>query len=68
MWLKNHVAEFLIDLGISRPKLDGVLFKSLMDEQRDWLERPFNEGEIENIIWSIEDDKALVGWVFHGLL
>lgn len=33
-------------------------FKGLTNEQREWLERPFEEGEVKKIIWSIEDDKA----------
>lgn len=60
--IKNHVAAFFMylykDPEIARPKLDGVSFKSLKDSQKDWLERPFEESEVKQIVWSIEDDKA----------
>lgn len=60
--IKSHVVDFFRDLysnlGLPRPKLDGLPFKTLSEEQRVWLERPFDENEIKSIIWSIEDDKS----------
>lgn len=62
--MKNHVVEFFMDLykdpRITKPKLDGVSFKSLTGSQRDWLKRPFEEEEVKKVVWSIEDDNLQV--------
>lgn len=53
--IKSHVVVFFkdlyTDLGILRPFLDVVDFKCLDDLQKDWLERPIDEGEVQNVIW-----------------
>lgn len=41
-----------------RPKLEGLDFKRISVNQRAWLEHPFEEDEIKNVVWNIEDDKA----------
>lgn len=60
--LNNHIASFFINLyknqGVKKPKLDGLTFPRLSTEKRKWLERPCEEGEIKNVVWSIEDDKT----------
>lgn len=52
--MKKHVVEFFMDLykdlGITKPKLDGVNFKFLNDSQRAWLERPFEEEEVKKVV------------------
>lgn len=52
--INNHIASFLMKLykdpRVSRPKLEGLDFKRIFDTQRSWLEHPFQEGEIKNIV------------------
>lgn len=60
--LNNHITSYFMklykDQGIIRSKLDGLQFPRISTDQR-WLVRPFEESEIKNVVWSIEDDKAL---------
>lgn len=60
--LNNHIASYFMkvykDLGIKKPRLDGLRFPQISAERRNWLVRPFKESKIKNVFWSIEDDKA----------
>jgi hypothetical protein len=38
--------------------LDGLHFNSLDEEDAVWLERPFNEDEISNVVNGSNGDKA----------
>ncbi|GKV51072.1 hypothetical protein SLEP1_g57750 [Rubroshorea leprosula] len=42
----------------SRPKLDGVTFKQITEEQQEWLEGPFSAEEIEEGLKSCDGNKA----------
>lgn len=60
--LNNHIASYFMklykDQGIIKLKLDGLKFPRITTDQKRWLVRPFEESEIKNVVWSIEDDKA----------
>jgi hypothetical protein len=43
---------------VQRPFLDGLHFNSLDEEDAVWLERPFNEDEISNVVNGFNGDKA----------
>jgi hypothetical protein len=44
--------------GYRRPYLDGIQFDTISDEDALWLERPFEENEIESVVQSCNGDKA----------
>lgn len=52
--IKNHVVDYFMDLyadpSYVKPKLDGLMFKSLLDSLKEWLERHFEEIEVKKII------------------
>ena len=49
--IKTYVVDFFKDLyfdpKIYRPSLEGLKFKLLGEDQRDWLERPIIEEEVK---------------------
>jgi hypothetical protein len=44
--------------GYHRPSLDGVDFTSITAEDDVWLDRPFEEMEIEDVVLGCNGDKA----------
>lgn len=52
--INNHIASFFMKLHedprVIRPKLEGLDFKRISATQRSWLERPFQEDEIKNVV------------------
>ena len=60
--IKDHIAEFYEKLyledGHRRPYLDGVQFSTISSEDADWLDRPFDEVEITNVVRGCNGDKA----------
>ena len=44
--------------GLSRPMVDGLEFSSLREDDREWLERVFEEDEVFSAINSTNGDKA----------
>ena len=42
-----------------RPKLDGLGFSTISDEDVGWLDRPFEEEEVIGVIKGFNRDKAL---------
>ena len=47
-----------IEDTICRPLLDGLSFSSISPEEESWLERPFEEEEISNVVSNMNGDKA----------
>lgn len=60
--IKSHIVAYFMkpfkDSGHRRPKWNGVQFKRISTNVRNWLERPFEEKEVKRVVWNIEDDKA----------
>lgn len=60
--IRDHIAEFYEKLyledGHRRPYLDGVQFSTISSEDADWLDRPFDEVEISNVVRGCNGDKA----------
>ena len=58
----DHIAQFYeqpyIEDGYSRSYLDGIEFSTITDEEAEWLERPFEENEIVNVVQGCNGDKA----------
>ena len=52
--IRDHIAQFYEQLyredGYRRPYLDGIQFSAISDEDALWLERPFDETEIEIVV------------------
>lgn len=42
-----------------RPKVEGISFPCISEDQRLWLERLFEEEEVKGVICMLEGDKAL---------
>jgi hypothetical protein len=42
----------------SRPRIDGVVFPSLLDSENQWLTRPFAMMEIENVVKDCDGNKS----------
>jgi hypothetical protein len=42
-----------------RPKLDGLNFNSIDDDEALWLERAFEESEVLKVVKTLNSDKAL---------
>lgn len=55
--IKNHIREFFYRLYMEertcRPKLDGLQFDRISEEQATWLEHLFDE-EIKKVVWNME--------------
>uniref|UniRef100_A0A2N9H333 Reverse transcriptase domain-containing protein n=1 Tax=Fagus sylvatica TaxID=28930 RepID=A0A2N9H333_FAGSY len=60
--IRDHIASFYehlyIEMGYSRPLLDGMQFSAISDEDAVWLERPFDEEEIVGVVQGFNGDKA----------
>ena len=60
--IRDHIALFYEQLymedGYHRPSLDGVDFTSNTAEDAVWLDRPFEEMEIEDVVRGCNGDKA----------
>ena len=60
--IRDHIAEFCEQLyledGHRRPYLDGIQFSTISSEDVDWLDRPFDEVEINNVVQGCNGDKA----------
>lgn len=60
--IKSHIENYFWALFHDdrpvRPKVDGLPFSQLGDDQTAWLERPFEE-EVKKAVWMIDGDKAL---------
>jgi hypothetical protein len=60
--IRDHIASFYEHLytenDYSRPLLDGIQFSALSEEDAMWLERPFDESEIVDVVKGFNGDKA----------
>jgi hypothetical protein len=60
--VRDHIASFYEHLNTendySRPLLDGLQFSAISDEDAMWLERPFDENEIVDVVKGFNGDKA----------
>jgi hypothetical protein len=41
-----------------QPKLDGLAFESIDDEETSWLERPFKERKVFEVVKDMNSEKA----------
>jgi hypothetical protein len=61
--IRDHIAQFYEHLyredGYRQPYLDGIQFDAISDEDALWLDRPFEETEIEIVVQGCNGDKAL---------
>ena len=61
--IRDHIALFYEQLYMEdsyrRPSLDGVDFTSITTKDAIWLDRPFEEMEIEDVVRGCNGDKAL---------
>ena len=61
--IRDHIARFYEHLYMEddsrRPILDGIEFTSIPIEEVTWLDRPFEEREIEEVVRGCKGDKAL---------
>uniref|UniRef100_A0A2N9HE33 Uncharacterized protein n=1 Tax=Fagus sylvatica TaxID=28930 RepID=A0A2N9HE33_FAGSY len=60
--IKAEISGFYRQLYIEdttyRPSLDGLSFSSISPEEASWLERPFEEEEISQVVRNMNGDKA----------
>uniref|UniRef100_A0A2N9E7V6 Reverse transcriptase domain-containing protein n=1 Tax=Fagus sylvatica TaxID=28930 RepID=A0A2N9E7V6_FAGSY len=60
--IRDHIVRFYETLyredGYRRPYLDGIQFDAISDEDALWLDRPFEENEIEIVVQGCNGDKA----------
>ena len=60
--IRDHIAQFYQQLYMEdvyrRLSLDGIEFSIITDEEAEWLERPFEENEIINVVQGCDGDKA----------
>lgn len=60
--IKEEITGFYQQLykedGEFRPLLDGLAFSSISAEEANWVERPFEEEEIFNVVSHMNGDKA----------
>ena len=61
--IKDHISCFYknlyIEETIRRPLLDDLHFDSISSEEAVWLERPFENDEIFNVVSNMNGDKSL---------
>jgi hypothetical protein len=61
--IRDHIASFYerlyTETDHSRPLLEGIQFSVISDEDAMWLERPFDENEITDVVKGFNGDKAL---------
>lgn len=59
----NHFKKFLTSLYVKedwvRPLVDNIAFDSINSDKAQWLERDFNEDEVQHAILNLEGDKGL---------
>jgi hypothetical protein len=60
--IRDHIASFYerlyMETDHSRPLLEGIQFSVISDEDAMWLERPFDENEIIDVVKGFNGDKA----------
>ena len=60
--IRDHIVRFYETLyredGYRRLYLDGIQFDAIFDEDALWLDRPFEENEIEIVVQGCNGDKA----------
>lgn len=60
--ISNHIMQFYKNLYLEqftwRPKLDGLHFNSLEEDEDWWLERPFWETEVCEVVTTMNGKKA----------
>ena len=60
--ITDYITHFFINLyseqQVERPFLDSLVFPMIFGENGDWLERPFEEAEIFNVVQSFHGDKS----------
>ena len=60
--IRDHIASFYEHLytetDYSRPLLDGIQFSVISDEDVVWLDHPFDENEIIDVVKGFNRDKA----------
>lgn len=44
--MERHFRNLFFEDGGVRPRVDGILFPSLSESQKEWLEQPFKVEEI----------------------
>uniref|UniRef100_A0A2N9I5C4 Reverse transcriptase domain-containing protein n=1 Tax=Fagus sylvatica TaxID=28930 RepID=A0A2N9I5C4_FAGSY len=58
---EHHIVgleKLYLEDGHRRPYLDGVSFSTISAEEAAWLDRPFDEVEITNVVQGCDGDKA----------
>ncbi|XP_058783234.1 uncharacterized protein LOC131657901 [Vicia villosa] len=56
--VKNHFEKKFVDDGRMRPMLDGISFDTLEEEDKLFLEKPFEDAEIKEAIWDCDGLKS----------
>jgi hypothetical protein len=60
--IRDHIVQFYDSLFSEqfswRPKLDGLDFDSIDVEEASWLERPFEESEVLDVVKGMNSEKA----------
>jgi hypothetical protein len=60
--IKDHVVQFYQRLyserSTWRPKIDNQVFSSIDEDEKNWLERDFEEEEVWEVVKGMEGDKA----------
>jgi hypothetical protein len=61
--IRDHIVHFFDGLFTEqfnwRSKLDGLVFYSIDEEEASWLETPFEECEILEVVKGMNNEKAL---------
>jgi hypothetical protein len=61
--IRDHSVQFYNRLFTERfswcPRLDGLLLDSIVGEEANWLERPFEDDEVFEVVKVLNVDKAL---------
>ena len=60
--IADYITHFFINLyseqQVDRPFLDSLVFPMISGDNVDWLERPFEEAEIFDVVQSFHGDKS----------
>jgi hypothetical protein len=60
--IREYIVQFYKRLYANqfslRPKLDGLSFLSIDADERNWLERDFEENEVWKVVRDLNGDKA----------
>jgi hypothetical protein len=66
--IKKHIVNFYKQLYYEqymwRPKLDGLSFLSIDADERNWMEREFEESEVLEVVRNFIGDKASESYGF----